>query len=33
MFSGIIQAIGSVSACRERGGDLELMIEAGEARS
>jgi riboflavin synthase len=29
MFSGIIQAIGSVSACRERGGDLELMIEAG----
>ena len=29
MFSGIIQAIGSVSACRERGGDLELTIEAG----
>ncbi len=29
MFSGIIQAMGTVSARRERGGDLELTIHSG----
>lgn len=30
MFTGIIQAVGHLRACRERGGDLRLHIAAGK---